>query len=132
MSITWDYTKLSALAKTHGGPENLLKIVTDNSLKRGIKIGTKAGIYKMLPLTIGALGLGILGTIGYQKWQEHRKTKLAETLAATSSASEAEEALIQIIKETIHAQDQTQPAPQEDIEVTSSDEKENLSHFLDS
>lgn len=52
----------------------------------------------MIPFAIGALGFGVLSTLGIQKFQEHKNSKLTKSKVTTAEAAEAEDLLIQGMK----------------------------------
>lgn len=111
MSANWSYAQLSQLASTVGGPEKLLKIVKSRAFQEGLKKGR----IQMIPIAAGGLVIGILGTVGVNKWNESRKLKMTDRDITKDEALAAEEILIQKIQnaEKGEANEDTTDGPEE-------------------
>ena len=90
MSAEWSYAQLAKLASKFGGPEKLMGLVKSRAFQEGLK----AGKIKMIPIAIGTLGLGVLGTVGIQKFQDHKYNKRTNCKVTATEAAEAEDLLI--------------------------------------
>ena len=95
MSAEWSYAQLSKMASRVGGPEKLLKIIKSKAFQEGIKKRKS----QMIPVAAGGLIIGIVGTVGINKWNESRKIKATEQHIPEDEALVAEELLIQKIQE---------------------------------
>lgn len=95
MSVEWSYAQLSKMASSVGGPEKLLKIVKSRAFQEGLKKGR----IQMIPFAAGGLVIGILGTVGINKWNEFRKLKVTDRDIPEDEALAAEEILIQKIQD---------------------------------
>ena len=116
MSAEWPYAKLAKVASKCGGPEKFLGLVKNQAFQEG----EKAGKIKMIPIAIGTLGLGVLGTVGIQKFQEHKYSKLTKRKVTPTEAAEAEDLLIQGMK----AAEQDEAEQSDKYEDNESDKKE--------
>lgn len=94
MAANWSYAQLSQLASTVGGPEKLLRVVKNRAFQEGLKKGR----IQMIPIAAGGLVIGILGTVGVNKWNESRKLIITDRDITKDEALAAEEILIQKIQ----------------------------------
>lgn len=75
----WEYSKLSALAKEHGGPEDLLDDVYDEGHTDGRLEGqVEGGIYAVA--VMGAIGVATVATNKIRKYFKKRSEKKKQEL----------------------------------------------------
>lgn len=105
MAESWDYAKLTALAKKHRGPEGLVNFISDSNRAAGREQGHQ-DMYPALALLFAAgYGTSWLVKWGKQgvKWLQG---KYAKRKATADEVEAAKQALIQGIREY----DATHPA----------------------
>lgn len=88
----WSYAELSQMASAVGGPENLVKSITEHGIKIGIKRAKNK--YELIGVLIGAGLTGVsvgAGLLVYDAFFKDKKTAISE-------ADNAEQLLIDGIK----------------------------------
>ena len=95
MSTEWSYAQLSKMASSVGGPQELMEIVKNRAFQEGLRKGKN----QIILCTAAALGIGILGTTVFNKWNESRKLKVYDQYISADKALTAEKLLIQKVKD---------------------------------
>ena len=102
MSVEWPYAKLAKLASKYGGPEKLMALVKSRNFQKGVEAGlqegVKAGRIQMIPVALGTLVLGVLGTLGIKQYQKNKYSKLTKCKVTEAEAAKAEDLLIKGMK----------------------------------
>lgn len=87
MAANWSYAQMSQEAAAAGGPDAWLGIIKKAAYNSG---ASDMKNKLVLPLLIAGVGIGALGTVGYQKISKWITEKKAERRITEQEAVEAE------------------------------------------
>ena len=88
MAANWSYAQMSQEAAAVGGPDAWLSSIKEEAYNNGASDMKNKLI---LPLLLAGMGLGTIGTVGYQKIRKWIAEKKAERLITEQKVVDVEE-----------------------------------------
>ena len=99
MAKDWNYAQMSHAASLAGGPEKWVELIKSEEFAKGVAEGASDAKEKMAPWILIATGVGIAGTLIFQKTYKWIVGHKEGRQCSAEIAAEAESMLISGLKE---------------------------------